>query len=99
MRRLQEWTGTRWNVVISRENGAPTLKEQAQARDDERMTGVRADPLVRSVLEHFPGAQIMSVRSADAEPPPTAATIVPETREPGGDEIGYANESYTEDDL
>ena len=66
MRRLQEWTGTRWMVAISSKAGAPTLKEQAQRAGQEQLTGVRADPLVRSVLEMFPGAEITAVRQIGA---------------------------------
>ena len=98
MRRLQEWTGIRWMVAVSREEGAPTLKEQADARAEEKMTGVRAIPLVRKVLEAFPGAQIMAIRAPEIEPEPVTAAIAPETAD-GGDEVGYADQIYTEDDL
>ena len=98
MRRLQEWTGIRWMVAVSREEGAPTLKEQANTRAEEKMTGVRAIPLVRKVLEAFPGAQIMAIRTPEIEPEPVTAAIAPETAD-GGDEVGYADQIYTEDDL
>jgi hypothetical protein len=98
MRRLQEWTGIRWMVAISREEGAPTLKDQAETRAEEKMTGVRAIPLVRKVLEAFPGAQIMAIRAPEVEPEPVTAAIAPETAD-GGDEVGYADQIYTEDDL
>ena len=98
MRRLQEWTGIRWMVAVSREEGAPTLKDQADARAEEKMTGVRAIPLVRKVLEAFPGAQIMAIRAPEVEPEPVTAAIAPETAD-GGDEVGYADQIYTEDDL
>ena len=98
MRRLQEWTGIRWMVAVSREEGAATLKEQADARAEEKMTGLRALPLVRKALETFPGAQIVAIRGPEAEPEPVTAAIAPETAD-GGDEIGYADQIYTEDDL
>ena len=98
MCRLQEWTGIRWMVAVSREEGAPTLKDQADARAEEKMTGVRAIPLVRKVLEAFPGAQIMAIRAPEVEPEPVTAAIAPETAD-GGDEVGYADQIYTEDDL
>jgi DNA polymerase-3 subunit gamma/tau len=99
MRRLQEWTGIRWMVVISREEGAPTIKEQADAKAEQQMTGVRALPLVRKVLEQFPGAEIVSIRMPEVETAPTTAAIAPETSDAGGDDIGYADQIYTEDDL
>jgi DNA polymerase-3 subunit gamma/tau len=60
-RKLGEWTGRRWMVVVSAERGAPTLKAQAEAREVELKRGVRANPLVQSVLNKFPGAEIVGV--------------------------------------
>jgi DNA polymerase-3 subunit gamma/tau len=60
-RKLGEWTGRRWMVVVSAEQGAPTLKVQAEAREVELKRGVRANPLVQSVLNKFPGAEIVGV--------------------------------------
>lgn len=95
MRRLQEWTGERWMVALSSTEGAPTMREQMDALDRERATGVRADPLVRSVLEQFPGAEIVSVRSLapDAlEPAPAAGGFA-------GDEVAYIDQVEDDDDL
>jgi DNA polymerase-3 subunit gamma/tau len=61
-RKLQQWTGRPWVVVLSREQGAPTLKSLADAQKAELEIGVRADPLVKAVLERFPGAEIVGVR-------------------------------------
>ena len=63
-RRLQEWTGTRWMVAVSNAPGAPSLKEQQDAKTREALSGVRAEPLVQSVLAAFPGAEIVAVRPA-----------------------------------
>ena len=61
-RKLQLWTGRPWVVVISREAGEATLKSVADAEKAELEIGVRADPLVKAVLERFPGAEIVGVR-------------------------------------
>jgi DNA polymerase-3 subunit gamma/tau len=75
-------------VVISREPGQPTLKSVADTRKAELEVGVRADPLVKAVLERFPGAEIVGVRGAkDAEPEPTAA----EPEIPLPDDIGFGD--------
>ena len=95
-RRLQEWTGQRWMAVVASAEGAPTLREQHDAREQDKMHGVRSDPLVRSVLERFPGAQIVAVRSADASPEPDA---IPTGGGEAGDEVAYVDQVYTEDDL
>jgi DNA polymerase III subunit gamma/tau len=80
-RKLSQWTNKRWMVVVSSEQGAPTLRSQAAARQSELERGVRDDPLVRAVLAKFPGAEIVKVRksgeradspvdSLSPEPPP-----------------------------
>jgi DNA polymerase-3 subunit gamma/tau len=66
-RRLQEWTGSRWVVAISSQEGAPTLKETAEANQRQKMSGLRADPLVQSVLSTFPGAEVVGFRSVMPE--------------------------------
>jgi DNA polymerase-3 subunit gamma/tau len=60
--KLSEWTGTRWVVAVSQEAGAPTLEQQAQARVSELESEVARHPLVRAVLDAFPGATIAAVR-------------------------------------
>jgi DNA polymerase III subunit gamma/tau len=62
-RKLSLWTGRRWMVVVSAEEGAPTVKAQADARKAELLRGIAADPLVQAVLTRFPGAEIVDVRS------------------------------------
>jgi DNA polymerase-3 subunit gamma/tau len=41
------------------------VKSQADARQAELKTGVRADPLVQAVLARFPGAEIVQVRTPE----------------------------------
>jgi DNA polymerase-3 subunit gamma/tau len=67
-RKLAAWTGRRWMVAVSSEEGAPTMRSQQEADKAELMRGVRADPLVQSVLERFPGAEIVDVRRSESEP-------------------------------
>jgi DNA polymerase-3 subunit gamma/tau len=62
MQKLQEWTGERWIVSIVSSGGQPTLKDQKEARERERRSGLEANPLVASVLARFPGAEIIAVR-------------------------------------
>ena len=59
---LGEWTGQRWVVAVSREEGAPTLREEEARRAGELKSEIAAHPLVRAVLETFPGATIAAVR-------------------------------------
>ena len=63
-KKLADWTGRRWMVIVSAEPGQPSLHAQAQMRKAELKDGVRADPLVQAVLTRFPGAEIVDVRAA-----------------------------------
>lgn len=75
MRRLQEWTGDRWMVVVSNEPGAPTLKEREDATAREQARDLHDHPLVKSVLATFPGAEVVAVRpTLLAEPAPATGT-------------------------
>jgi DNA polymerase-3 subunit gamma/tau len=71
-RKLSDWTGRRWMVVVSAEAGAPTVRSQAEARRADLKRGVAADPLVQAVLARFPGAEIVEVREPEeaSAPPP-----------------------------
>ena len=47
---------------VSRTGGAPTLAEQREAADAAQMAKAAGHPLVRAVLDAFPGASIAAVR-------------------------------------
>jgi DNA polymerase-3 subunit gamma/tau len=86
-RKLSEWTGFRWIVALSREKGAPSLKQQADAKTEDALADVRADPLVQSTLKQFPGAEIIAVRKP--EPSGHDAPLAIAASEDGSDEIGF----------
>ena len=65
-RKLSQWTNRRWMVVVSAEEGEPTIRSQNDARQAAFKTGVEADPLVQAVLSRFPGAEIVDVREGAA---------------------------------
>ena len=71
---LLKWTGARWLISVSGDLGAPTLKEQAQAAEAELRRRAAEHPLVKAVLDAFPGATIDAVRDlkvteeSDADP-------------------------------
>ncbi len=67
-KKLGDWTGRRWMVIVSAEPGMPSLKAQAETRRAELKDGVRADPLVQAVLTRFPGAEIVDVRPPAGAP-------------------------------
>jgi DNA polymerase-3 subunit gamma/tau len=60
--KLKDWTGIRWSVTVAREGGAPTLGEQKKSAKAAKFESVTQEPLVRAVLDRFPGAEIKEVR-------------------------------------
>ncbi|MBE1237557.1 DNA polymerase III subunit gamma/tau [Phaeovibrio sulfidiphilus] len=52
---LSRWTGARWVVSVSDRPGAVPLHSERQA-------DIHADPVVASILELFPGAEVGAVR-------------------------------------
>jgi DNA polymerase III subunit gamma/tau len=59
---LGEWTGTRWVISVSQAEGEPTLADVEAERASTVRNEVAAHPLVRAVLDTFPGATIAAVR-------------------------------------
>ena len=55
---LGAWTGERWVVALSNEPGEPTLAERNDEALRHRLDKLSNNPLVRQVLEAFPGATI-----------------------------------------
>lgn len=60
--RLEKWSGIRWLVILSREEGEPTLVQQEAQDKETRLLDARSDPDIAAILERFPGAKIMDVR-------------------------------------
>ena len=76
--KLKDWTGTRWVVTVAREGGAPTLSEQKHSARAAKIEAVSQEPLVRAVLDRFPGAEIVAVRE---RPEPDVAQPADESGE------------------
>jgi DNA polymerase-3 subunit gamma/tau len=68
-RKLEQWTGRRWTVIVSNEAGQPTLRSQNEVQKDQRERAAEADPRVKEVLARFPGAKVVEVRKLAPEPP------------------------------
>ncbi|RED38336.1 DNA polymerase III tau subunit [Rhodopseudomonas thermotolerans] len=66
-RKLEQWTGRRWTVIVSNEPGQPTLRQQNMAQQNERERAAENDPRVQEVLARFPGAKL-TVRRLASEP-------------------------------
>jgi DNA polymerase III subunit gamma/tau len=72
-RKLEQWTGRRWTVIVSNEAGQPTLRMQNEAAKNQRERAAESDPRVQEVLARFPGAKLVEVRRLAAEPPESHA--------------------------
>ncbi|MDR3512190.1 MAG: DNA polymerase III subunit gamma/tau [Caulobacteraceae bacterium] len=71
--RLKEWTGQPWLVAAEGGGGAESAWERQKREEREARAQIEADPFVRSVMDTFPGAEIVGVRmmaTPDAAPPP-----------------------------
>lgn len=73
-RKLELWTGRRWAVIVSNEEGEPTLRAQALEQQNERERAAAADPRVQEVLARFPGAKVIEVRRVVPDEPPNLAS-------------------------
>jgi DNA polymerase-3 subunit gamma/tau len=90
-------------VVVSAEEGQPTLKSQNEARRAELKSGVGSNPLVQAVLARFPGAEIVDVRKGELagtnEPPadgsrPDAQELADDGQPPDfGDQVLHSDGS------
>ncbi len=85
-RKLEQWTGRRWTVIVSNETGQPTLRSQNQAARDQRERAAESDPRVQEVLARFPGAKVVEVRKLAAEPPQPHSNGEGLDESPDGDE-------------
>jgi DNA polymerase III subunit gamma/tau len=73
-RKLEQWTGRRWTVIVSNELGQPTLRSQNEVQKNQRDRAAEADPRVKEVLARFPGAKVVEVRKLAPEPPESDAS-------------------------
>jgi len=73
-RKLEQWTGRRWTVIVSNEAGQPTLRAQNEVVRNQRERAAETDPRVQEVLARFPGAKVVEVRKLAPEPPESHAS-------------------------
>ena len=73
-RKLEQWTGRRWTVIVSNEAGQPTVRSQNEVVKNQRERAAEADPRVQEVLARFPGTKVVEVRKLAPEPPESDAS-------------------------
>jgi DNA polymerase-3 subunit gamma/tau len=97
---LLEATGTRWTIALSAAAGEPTLAEQGGAADQARRAAAAAHPLVKAILDSFPGARIDSVHDSRVDaygliaPPAPALGGEPEGPEFAPDDAEFVDDPY-----
>jgi DNA polymerase-3 subunit gamma/tau len=76
---LSNATGARWTIALSTAAGEPTLAEQGNAADAVRREEAADHPLIRAIMDAFPGARIDSVRDSNVDDYglPSTPAIVP----------------------
>jgi len=72
-KKLLEWTGRRWIVAVSSEQGQETLRNISEKAKASKLADISSHPLVKAAFAQFPGAQIVEVR--DLTPSTLDATI------------------------
>jgi DNA polymerase-3 subunit gamma/tau len=66
--RLQAWTGQRWLVMVStKPPEGKTIRQEREQRKEEATAAAHEDPLVKAILETFPGAKLVNVSVRDEE--------------------------------
>jgi DNA polymerase-3 subunit gamma/tau len=66
---LNARTARRWVVTVSRDPGQPTLRQQEERAEASRRSEAAQHPLVKAVMEAFPGAEIEVVRHVGGAAP------------------------------
>jgi DNA polymerase-3 subunit gamma/tau len=85
-RKLEQWTGRRWTVIVSNEAGETTLRAQNEVQKNQRERAAEADPRVKEVLARFPGTKVVEVRKLAPEPPESDASIEDPAESADGDD-------------
>src|SRR5229473_3583573 len=86
-RKLEQWTGKRWTVIVSNEAGQPTLRSQSEAAKSQRERAAESDPRVQEVMARFPGAKVVEVRKLAPELPESDDIGEDPTENPDNDDL------------
>ena len=58
---LEEWTGEKWQISVSSDNGMPTLSTQAEITQINEISDFSQNQIVKNILDNFPSAKVVSV--------------------------------------
>jgi len=79
--RLQQWTGVRWGVTLVNEGDAPTIAEMRDANRLAQEKEALKIPMVKAVLDAFPSAKIIDIRSPEDLLADAAVEALPEVEQ------------------
>jgi DNA polymerase III subunit gamma/tau len=68
-RRLELWTGQRWLVVPSNEEGAATIAETEAGTKRTNENEAMEDPIIAAIMKRFPGTKIVGITLRGTEAP------------------------------
>ncbi len=94
---LLDATGIRWTIALSAAPGEATLDTQGAAAQDARLVAASEHPLVRAILEAFPGARIAQVTDRNADAFGLAVEEPPSMLEPDGPDFAPLDAEFVED--
>ena len=63
--KLFDWTKERWIITLSKLKGKMTIKEELESKKIEIIKKAQSSDLYKSVLEKFPDANLVEVKSND----------------------------------
>lgn len=78
---LTEWTGQRWMVSLSAQEGEPPLLEQDREAEAKRLDRAREHPLMQAVFNAFPAAKIAALRERKIAKTPSGEEDTPRESE------------------
>ncbi|WP_420862325.1 DNA polymerase III subunit gamma/tau [Algirhabdus cladophorae] len=76
--KLSAWTGARWAVSITNDDGDASIAAVRDAKDVELRETAQEHPLVQAVFDSFPGAKIINIRTAAEIAQDAAVEALPE---------------------
>jgi DNA polymerase-3 subunit gamma/tau len=76
--RLQAWTGNRWAISVTSEEGQPTIAEVRDAARNKLEAEAAAHPLVQAVITAFPKAKITRIETEAEKTQDAAMDALPE---------------------
>ncbi len=79
---LNDWTGRRWIVALTDEEGLPTIKEEDEEIERTRQARVQAHPLMQAVKKSFPESKLVLLKKKEVAPPPSIEETTESTFEP-----------------